>query len=230
MNYLLFVDTETTGLPRRWQPPYSVEQNWPHMAQLAWQVYTEAGELVKSEAAYLPVPAGSMTAASQAIHGLSPEFLAAQGQPPEQVLRRFLADVHQYRPRVVGHFLQLDFHMLGAAFWRAGLPNPLPGLPQFCTMQSSRLLPLRPANRALRLAELYALLFQETMPRLHDAGTDAAATARCFFELRRQGVISEAVLTGQTPLIEPTGAMPPTGWARLLQALLGALSVLTGSN
>ncbi|WP_354579025.1 3'-5' exonuclease [Hymenobacter sp. UYP22] len=230
MNYLLFVDTETTGLPRRWQQPYSVEQNWPHIAQLAWQLYTEAGELVKSEEAYLSVPAGSMTAASQAIHGLSPDFLAAQGQPAEQVLRRFLADVQQYRPRLVGHFLQLDFHMLGAAFWRAGLPNPLPGLPQFCTMQSTRLLPFRPANRALRLAELYALLFQEAMPRLHDASTDAAATARCFFELRRQGIISDAVLAGQAPLTEPTGSGPLTGWGRLLQTLLGTLSVLTGCN
>ncbi|RSK50311.1 3'-5' exonuclease [Hymenobacter rigui] len=204
-QYLLFIDTETTGLPARWHRPYAEEWEWPHIAQLAWEIYTPEGELLKAEQAYLPVPAGRMTAQSVAIHGLTPEFLAEQGQEPEAVLRRLLADLAEYTPRVIGHFLQLDFHVAGAALWRAQLPNPLPALPQFCTMQVSRAVRPEGPGRALRLHELHERLFGEPMPRLHDAVTDVAATARCFFELRRQGIISDAVLNGQAPLLLPGG-------------------------
>lgn len=202
---LLFIDTETTGLPARWHRPYAEEWEWPHIAQVAWQIYTPEGRLLKADQAYLQVPAGRLTAQSVAIHGLTAEFLLAQGQEPATVLRRLLADVEQYQPRVIGHFLQLDFHVTGAALLRAGLPNPLPGQPQFCTMQVSRAARPEGPGRPLRLHELHELLFGEPLERLHDAAVDAAATARCFFELRRRGIISDAVLHGQAPLLPPNG-------------------------
>lgn len=220
-EYYLFVDTETTGLPRRWSRPYAEEKEWPCVAQLGWVVYTAAGQLVRSDQDYLQIPAGRMPAAAVAIHGLTPEFLRAQGQPPEPVLRRLLHDLETYRPRIIGHFLQLDFHVLGAAFGRVGLPNPLPALPQFCTMTATYPpLPGAPHGRHLRLHELHELLFREPMPRLHDAYLDAAATARCFFELRRRGLLPDELLTGQTPLTEP-GQRPPSAvlhWVGLLLA------------
>lgn len=206
-EYFLFLDTETTGLPRRWDRPYSEEQQWPCIAQLGWAVYTTEGELVKTDQAYLRIPAQRMSAAAVAIHGLTPEFLQAQGQAPEAVLGRLLQDLESYRPRVIGHFLRLDFHVLGAAFNRAGLANPLPELPQFCTMAATwPPLPGSHHRRHLRLNELHELLFGEPMVRLHDAYIDALATARCFFELRRRGLVSAEKLTGQTPLVVPGGS------------------------
>lgn len=204
-QYLLFVDTETTGLPARWHRPYAEEWEWPSIAQLAWEIYAPDGTLVKAEQAYLQVPANRLTPESEAVHGLTAELLAAQGQEPTAVLGRLLADLAQYRPRVIGHFLRLDFHVLGAALLRAGLPNPLPGLPQFCTMQASPAARPQGPKRPLRLHELHELLFHEPMTRLHDAAVDAAATARCFFELRRLGIISAEVLSGQPPLLPPDG-------------------------
>ncbi|RSK34577.1 3'-5' exonuclease [Hymenobacter metallilatus] len=222
-QYLLFIDTETTGLPARWHRPYAEEWEWPNIAQLAWEIYTPAGQLLKAEQAYLQVPAGRLTKQSIAIHGLTAEFLAAQGQEPAAALRRLLADVELYRPRIIGHFLQLDFHVTGAALLRAGLPNPLPGLPQFCTMQVSRTVRPEAPGRPLRLHELHELLFAEPMERLHDAATDAAATARCFFELRRRGIISDAVLNGQPPLLPPNGRSArrfPWSWLLTLAGFL----------
>ncbi|GGG49200.1 3'-5' exonuclease [Hymenobacter glacieicola] len=215
-DYLLFLDTETTGLPTRWDRPHTQENAWPSVAQVGWVVYTAQGEFVKADQAYLQIPAGSMPAAAIAIHGLTPEFLQAQGQPPEPVLRRLLQDLTTYQPRVVGHFLQLDFHVLGAAFARVGLPNPLPSLPQFCTMAATwPPLPGGPARR-LRLPELHELLFAEPLLHHHDAYVDAEATARCFFELRRRGLLPEETLTGQQPLTVPEGRAPgwlgPVGW------------------
>ncbi|GAB3237298.1 hypothetical protein GCM10027346_28730 [Hymenobacter seoulensis] len=227
-EYLLFVDTETTGLPARWTRPYAEEKEWPHIAQLGWVVYTSEGDLVKADQAYLQIPAGSMPAAAIEIHGLTEQFLREQGQPPELVLRRLLADLATYRPRVIGHFLQLDFHVLGAAFLRAGLNNPLLTLPQFCTMTATwPPVSTTQLRRHLRLHELHELLFGEPMERLHDAYLDAAATARCFFEMQRQGFITADLLTSQEALTEPVVTSPPAAkrWLFLV-ALLGCVLLL----
>ncbi len=232
-DYLLFVDTETTGLPTDWRRPYADDAAWPHLAQLAWVVYSRAGELVKTENHYLRVPAGTMQPTSQAIHGLSTEFLAAEGQALGPVLGALAADLAQYRPLVVGHFVQLDFHMLGVGFHRAGLPNPLPGLPTFCTMLPTgplaRQLGPPPGRNYLRLNELYEQLFHEPLTRHHDAQTDAQATARSFFELWRTGYLTEASLGQQVPLAVPT-AMGPLDWlgprGRRFLALAGAALLL----
>ncbi|MBT9393728.1 3'-5' exonuclease [Hymenobacter sp. NST-14] len=202
-QYLLFLDTETTGLPTSWNRPYARPRHWPAIAQLGWQVFTVEGQLIRQDQAYLRVPPGRMTAAAEAVHGLTEAFLAQHGQAPAAVLARLLADLERYQPRVVGHFLRLDFHVIGAALAGAGLPNPLPGLPQFCTMRITQDARLGSPGRQLRLQELHQELFREALARQHDAAVDAAATARCFFELRRRGLIPAGVLTGQPRLTEP---------------------------
>lgn len=233
-DYLLFVDTETTGLPAGWRRPYADDAAWPHLAQLAWVVYTRAGALVKAENHYLRVPAGTMQPTAQAIHGLSTEFLAAEGRELSPVLGALAADLERYRPLVVGHFVQLDFHMLGVGFHRAGLPNPLPGLPTFCTM-----LPTGPLARVLgpplgrellRLNELYEHLFHKPLDCHHDAQTDAEATAKCFFELWRTGYLIEASLAQQVPPVVPVAVGPfdwlgPRGWRRPV-GVVGVLLLL----
>ncbi len=38
--YLIF-DTETTGLPKRWDAPITDTDNWPRAVQIAWQLHEE---------------------------------------------------------------------------------------------------------------------------------------------------------------------------------------------
>lgn len=221
-DYLLFLDTETTGLPARWDRPYSEPQHWPRVAQLAWLVYDTTGKLIKTDRDYLQISPDTMPASAVAIHGLTPEFLRAKGRPPVVVLRRLLRDLKTYRPRIVGHFLRLDFHVLGAALAQAGLPNPLPALPQFCTMQLRLALPGATPHRYLRLPELHAALFGEAPALAHDAYADAAATARCFFELQQRGLLPVEVLNGQRPLTPP-GALR---WQLALWLALPAVALV----
>ncbi|QIX60426.1 3'-5' exonuclease [Hymenobacter sp. BT18] len=212
-DYLLFVDTETTGLPRRWTRPYAAAgRNWPHVAQVAWAVYTKEGELVKSANYYLQIPVGSMQASSEAIHGLSPAFLAAQGHEPRPVLEELLRDLRTYQPLVVGHYIRLDFHMLGVEFHRAGLPNPLRELPTFCTMQlAANDSPEATALANRRLGDLYQRLFGEPLESAHDAWADADATARCFFALRQRGLLTDDMVARAPRLEIPE---EPTPWLR----------------
>ncbi|HUH46383.1 MAG TPA: hypothetical protein VLZ54_04455, partial [Arenibacter sp.] len=54
--YLIF-DTETTGLPKRWDAPYTDTDNWPRCVQIAWQLHDDMGKLVESQD-YLVRPDG----------------------------------------------------------------------------------------------------------------------------------------------------------------------------
>ena len=36
--FLIF-DTETTGLPKRWNAPLTDSDNWPRCIQIAWQLH-----------------------------------------------------------------------------------------------------------------------------------------------------------------------------------------------
>ncbi|UOQ74189.1 3'-5' exonuclease [Hymenobacter cellulosilyticus] len=133
-EYVLFVDTETSGIPQDWNQPYSVLGNWPHIAQLAWVIYTKDGAEIKAETHYILPSDYDVSPASVSVHGLTREFLLEHGKPRHEVMHRLFQDLLRYEPLVVAHFMKLDFHMLGVGFYRAGLENPLEVLPTFCTM------------------------------------------------------------------------------------------------
>ncbi|MGI4874105.1 MAG: 3'-5' exonuclease [Janthinobacterium lividum] len=201
--FLLFVDTETSGLPTDWRRPYAEPGAWPHVAQIAWLVYTAAGELVRTENHYIRPSDYDLTPASMQVHGLTLAFLHEHGKGRREVMQLLHDDLLKYKPLVVGHFIELDYHMMGVSFHRAGLSNPLPGLPTFCTMRLTERFwqPMR--QQYLRLADLYQRQFGRAMLRQHDALADAEATAQCFFELERTGDITAAVLESQPALAPP---------------------------
>jgi DNA polymerase III subunit epsilon len=227
-EYLLFVDTETSGLPKDWNKPYADRDNWPHLVQVAWEVYTRQGELLKSENAYIKPSDYEMNVDSQRIHGISREFLESNGESRFDVLQRLQQDLLHYKPLVVGHFMQLDFHMLGLGFFRAGLDNPLEQLPTFCTMQATVHFVREARHRHLRLNELYLRLFGEPLQNEHDAATDAQATARVFFELWRKGDIDEETIRGQKepPPAQARRRKPRSHRRRLLYFISFMLGVL----
>lgn len=208
-DYLLFVDTETSGVPRDWTKPYSNRDNWPHIAQLAWVVYTKDGREVKAENHFIQPSDYDMSPESGSVHGLTLAFLRRHGRSRHAVMQRLQRDLLRYQPLVVAHFMQLDFHMLGVGFYRAGLPNPLPQLPTFCTMRATDQLVRYNPRGYLRLDELYERLFQGAQPRPHDALSDAYATARCFFELQRQGTITPETVARQGPVGLPGPPLAP---------------------
>ena len=45
--YLIF-DTETTGLPKRWDAPITDTNNWPRCVQIAWQLHDDMGKIIET--------------------------------------------------------------------------------------------------------------------------------------------------------------------------------------
>ena len=213
-DYLLFVDTETSGIPRDWNKPYASRSNWPHIAQLAWVVCTPDGQEVKMENHYIQPNDYDMDPAARSVHGLTLEFLREKGESRHAVMQQLHQDLLRYKPLVVAHFMQLDFHMVGVGFHRAGLTNPMLGLPTFCTMRATGPLLRHSTQGFLRLGELYQRLFHEPLENAHDALVDARAAARCYFEMRRQGIVTDETMAQQGP---PVGLQQPLTAARRLQ-------------
>ncbi|GHA70849.1 3'-5' exonuclease [Pontibacter akesuensis] len=199
-DYIIFIDTETTGIPLDWKAPYSDGRSWPYSVQIAWLLYTKEGKELKSEDHYIYEPDIEVSAESFKIHGITKEFLQENGKDRKAVLSLLAQDLEKYKPLVVGHFMQLDYHMLGVGFHRANLPNPLPQLTTFCTMDVTAGFLLPPRKNFLRLGELYQHLFQQPLELQHNAYWDARATAACFFRLQELGEISaESILEAERP-------------------------------
>ena len=196
-DYLLFVDTEASGLPKDWGKPYSVEGNWPYCVQVAWIIYTNKGELLKLENHFINESDFKISKSAERIHGITHQFLKVNGAPRKEVMQMLAADVVQYQPMVIGHFMQFDFNVLGAEFYRTGIENPIKKEMTFCTMIATTGMIKNPAGKYLRLGELYKALFNSELYNQHNALVDATATADCFFELVKQGEVDDETLAFQ---------------------------------
>lgn len=193
----MFIDTETSGLPKDWTQPYSNDANWPHAVQVSWIIYTVDGTEIKREDHYIRDNDFEISAEAFKVHGITRQFLNEHGERREYVLNLLCADLEHYEPMVVGHYIELDQHVTGADLYRINKPNPIDNLPQYCTMLGSKQYARNPQADHLRLGQLYSLLFKKPLNGQHNAMTDALATAECFFEMMRNGNITDAAIEKQ---------------------------------
>ena len=186
-DYLLFIDTEASGLPKNWELPYSAPGNWPYAVQIAWLVYDKNGVKIKEEDHYINDNDFTISREASNVHHLRPDFLGINGKRRKTVLQRLTDDITRFQPMLVGHFLDLDRHIIGAENFRAEMKDPFVGLSGYCTMKGTTHLQPNPNVRYLRLGDLYQILFGTVPEYPHDALADATATAACFFELKKRG-------------------------------------------
>lgn len=196
--YLIF-DTETTGLPKRWDAPVSDSDNWPRCIQIAWQLHDEMGKLVEHRD-YLIKPDGfNIPYESEQIHGISTDLATENGTSLAEVMDSF-EEVLSKAKFVVGHNVSFDLNVVGAEHYRLGKDSRLASLPVLdsCTEVTAELLRL-PGGRGGRyklptLTELHQYLFDVPFGEAHNASADVEATTRCFFELIRTDVFSASML------------------------------------
>lgn len=233
-DYYLVIDTEASGLPQNWSLPFSADDNWPHIVQISWLIYGPEKQVIKKADYYICNTGFVISPSSINIHGITPEFLTDNGVELEPVLNELTADINNYSPLLIGHFIKLDYYILSAEFNRLGKENPLAQIPVFCTMQASALLPWNTKSRQLRLKELYRVLFNNEMQNPHNSFYDAQATAACFFELLERNEITDRNLLQQNKdsqnwrnpatTVKPTGCVPVL-WLIILGGLLIYLTI-----
>ena len=189
--YLIF-DTETTGLPKRWDAPLTDSDNWPRCIQIAWQIHDENGDLLDHDD-YLIIPDDyTIPFDSEQIHGISTALAKDQGVDLVQVLEKFQKALNQSQ-FIIGHNVSFDRNIIGAEFIRTKKKNFLEDklVIDTCTEETAHLCKLK-GGRAGKfklptLSELYYYVFKEYFQEVHNAKADVEATSRVFLELLRQG-------------------------------------------
>lgn len=191
MKYLFF-DTETTGVPKNYSAPASEVDNWPRVIQLAYQVYDENEALVK-ECCQLIKPDGWEIPAEKfwIDNGYTTEKSLSEGVPLLSVLQEFVND-RAATAYHIAHNISFDSKILRAEMIRANIDIEFTGK-KVCTMQAGTSHCAIPSTRGFKwpkLIELHNKLFNEGFEGAHDALADVKACARCFFEMKRLGLIT----------------------------------------
>ena len=193
LPYYLFFDTETTGVPKNYKAPASDTDNWPRLVQLGWiltdkdgNTLNEGNEIVKPDGFIIPADAAN-------VHGITTEKAKQFGKPLQDVIELFLNDVKQVK-YLVGHNISFDQRVVGAELYRLGFQDIVSNKQSICTMQSTIdycEIPGYYGYKYPKLQELYTKLFGCKFEDAHDAMADITATMKCFFELKRIGVIKD---------------------------------------
>ena len=193
--FLIF-DTETTGLPRNFNAPISDSDNWPRMVQISWQLHDDLGKLISNKNFVIKPEGFEIPYDSQKIHGISTEFANNNGIDLLEVLQTFNADIEK-SDTIIGHNINFDINIVGAEFFRKSIVvnfdsknivDTMRESVDFCKIQGGR----GGKFKFPKLGELYKILFNEEFDLAHNSAADVEATARCFFELVRNGEINQS--------------------------------------
>jgi DNA polymerase III alpha subunit (gram-positive type) len=184
MPYLFF-DTETTGIP--------AGADHIFMVQLAWILTDDKGNrLAQADLIVRPDDFVIPDIVAE-IHGITQARALAEGHLIDHVLCPFVAVLRFPGLKLVGHNIKFDLKVVGKEFERLNWENELHGLETICTMSSSTdicNIPRRGGGlKTPKLAELYCRLFDCGFDEQHRAMADTEAMMKCFWELRKLGVL-----------------------------------------
>ena len=203
--FLIF-DTETTGLPKRWDAPLTDSDNWPRCIQIAWQVHDSNGQCLSHEDFLIKPDGFKIPYDSEKIHGISTELADKDGVSLEEVITKFKSVLKDCK-FICGHNVKFDLNILGAEFYRVESNNPIEGFPVIdtCTEETASFC-LLPGGRGGRyklptLSELHQSLFNSEFQEAHNATADVEATSRCLFELFRLKIINPEALRNYEDII-----------------------------
>ena len=191
--YLIF-DTETTGLPKRFDAPLTDFDNWPRMVQLAWQLHDSEGQLVEVKNFIIKPDGYTIPYNAEKIHGISTQRAKEQGVELSFALEEFNKALEQADYNV-GHNIEFDINIVGCEYLRAGIETSLHDKAPMDTKSEATAFHVAiPGGRGGKfkwptLTELHEKLFGEAFGEAHNASADVEATARCFLELVRIEVI-----------------------------------------
>lgn len=182
---ILFMDTETTGIPKNYKAPPSDVSNWPRLVQVGWIFGDNKQEyIIRPTDFTIPVDASN-------IHGVTQEKALAEGVHIHGVLEEIKGLVRT-ADIVAGHNISFDTKIVGAEFYREFGKDFFDGKRTVCTMLKSIdfcALPGKYGFKYPKLSELYLKLFGRDMGAAHTALMDIENTKECFDEMVKRGLI-----------------------------------------
>lgn len=206
MELDLFYDTETSGFPTNKIPMNDKENAW--IVQLGYilgtedHIYLQGNLIVQSEGR-------SINPHALKVHGITTEKCDKLGLNENSVVFQFHNAISN-ATNIICHNESFDAKMLKLLFARQVIEickgdktieevvnTTMKGnyydKNVICTMEASTNFCKLPGRYGKykwpKLEELYKILFHKKFVGAHDALSDVKATRRCYYELKRRGVI-----------------------------------------
>ncbi|MBR2732728.1 MAG: 3'-5' exonuclease [Selenomonadaceae bacterium] len=192
---VLFLDTETTGIPDRaakWDVDF---MEYPHVVQLAWLHGCKAeNHIIRPDGWVIPEDA-------QQVHGITTEYALEHGEPFAAVVDLLIQDCHE-AGLICGNNIHFDtgiikaniLRELGREYYDANdVESALYKGKRIDTMRSTmKWVDARFASGRLKfpnLGELYDRCFPGETFDAHDALEDCKAVARCMPVIIENGLV-----------------------------------------
>lgn len=189
-KHILFLDTETTGLPSRWNEPYN---EWPRMVSLAYMLCEEDGKVIDQMELIINPDGYTIPKEASDIHGITQVIAEQQGNYLKLVLIKLLTLV-EIADLIVFHNQSFDVGIITGEQMRMGfgkseyISSQKPKI--FCTKEASTNILKIPGSRGgykwPSLAELCAFCGVENKGA-HNAMNDVEATKECYFYMVNKG-------------------------------------------
>jgi DNA polymerase III epsilon subunit-like protein len=197
---LLFIDTETNGLPISRFAPYTSTGNWPEIVQISWQVVDSVSwETIDEYDAFLK-PYGIWSKEAERVHQIPESIVTNFGKNKTDVFTSLKSaiDVCDY---IIAHNMTFDKTVILCEIqrlWESGDMSLKPsnfwkkGVRDICTMVSTKdLCAIKFSDnnkfKYPKLNELYAKLFSKAYDisgaKLHNSKNDVGCLIMCFKEL-----------------------------------------------
>lgn len=173
---VLFIDTETSGLPKNPKLSSKVLENWPRVLQVAWKINTDEDITNIYISPDFDTPFKGVE-----IHKITREYATEHGRPIVDVLHE-LNRVLESVDAVCAHNIEFDVMVLLAEFHRYGIETTLSTKVMYDTMRVN--------GRWLSLQKCYDTFVRNKIDiTWHNAKDDILACEACFNELIHQNLL-----------------------------------------
>ena len=193
MTTVIVFDTETTGLPSKYNAKVTELGVWPYIVQFSWIVYDiENMDMIKCEDHIIKLKNMTIPPQSTEIHGITNEMMNEKGVDLLGVIGKFYDDL-QNADICVAHNLKFDKSMIMVESARLNISSELfENKIEFCTMlygdKITKLTRLNYQNKTVskhpKLIELYEKLFDQRPSNLHNSLVDVLVCFRCYYKMR----------------------------------------------
>jgi len=197
---LLFVDTETTGIPQ-WHLPAD-DPRQPRVVDLAGLLCDADGKEVGRFEAIVKPDGWTVPDEAAGIHGITTEIAFAQGRPIAEVIDGFDALLAQ-ASMLVAFNIRFDDKLLRGERRRLGRPDGFGTTRVFCCMRAASPLCKIPPTAKMakagfskfktpKLGEAVQILLKREHVGAHRAMADVVATKDLFFAMRENAAFMAA--------------------------------------
>ena len=173
----LVLDTETTALIKNKLQPLDRQ---PRIIEFFALSLDSAGDEL-DKFSYLFNPGIKIDEKITEITGIKQDML--NDQKPFSSIAQHILEVIEVHDEIVAHNMSYDKAVIDFEMKRLGKKVRWPEL--ICTIESTEYM----KGHRMNLRSLHEFLFGEPFENAHRAENDVRATAKCFLELRKMGVV-----------------------------------------